>query len=80
MAMVSEDQPVVLMDQDDSESDSDVDLSSYPAELKEAINDIEQEEEIPDDEQWQVLEDIWLKAGEMGESKINKFKKTQKVI
>ncbi|XP_014262621.1 lysine-specific demethylase 4B-like isoform X2 [Cimex lectularius] len=36
-----------------------------PNELKRVIEEIELEEDSPDEEQIQVLEDIWLKAGEM---------------
>lgn len=38
-----------------------------PEDVKKAIEDIEVEDEIPDEQQWQVLEDIWLKAGEIGQ-------------
>ena len=38
----------------------------FPEDVKKAIEDIEMDDEIPDEQQWQVLEDIWLKAGEMG--------------
>lgn len=54
------------------ESDDGVELErdDIPADVKAVMEDIEMEEEVPDDEQWQVLEDIWLKAGEMGEGLI----------
>lgn len=37
-----------------------------PPEVKKVIDELELEEEIPDEQQMEVLEDIWIKAGEMG--------------
>uniref|UniRef100_A0A1B6CJQ5 [histone H3]-trimethyl-L-lysine(9) demethylase n=1 Tax=Clastoptera arizonana TaxID=38151 RepID=A0A1B6CJQ5_9HEMI len=36
-----------------------------PLEVKQVMDELELEEEPPDEEQMEVLEDIWLKAGEM---------------
>lgn len=46
-------------------------LDSYadiPPDVKKVLQDLEMEEieEPPDEQQMEVLEDIWLKAGEMG--------------
>lgn len=38
----------------------------FSEEVKKVIEDMEMDDDIPDEQQWQVLEDIWLKAGEMG--------------
>lgn len=40
-----------------------------PADVKKVLQDLELEEceEQPDEQQLEVLEDIWLKAGELGE-------------
>lgn len=43
--------------------------ADIPADVKKAIQDLEYEEVedvVPDEQQMEVLEDIWLKAGEMG--------------
>ncbi|KAK6621796.1 hypothetical protein RUM44_001603 [Polyplax serrata] len=37
----------------------------FSEEVKKVIEDMEMDDDIPDEQQWQVLEDIWLKAGEM---------------
>lgn len=37
-----------------------------PNEVKRVLEELEMEEDSPDEEQIQVLEDIWLKAGEIG--------------
>lgn len=46
------------------------DEEEIPKEVIQVLDEIENEtdsdEESPDEEQMQVLEDIWLKAGEMG--------------
>lgn len=41
-----------------------------PPDVKKALQDIdfEEMEEAPDEQQLEVLEDIWLKAGEMGKT------------
>uniref|UniRef100_A0A0A9XHP2 [histone H3]-trimethyl-L-lysine(9) demethylase n=1 Tax=Lygus hesperus TaxID=30085 RepID=A0A0A9XHP2_LYGHE len=41
------------------------DEKEIPNEVREVLEEIENEEDSPDEEQIQVLEDIWLKAGEM---------------
>ncbi|CAB0003290.1 unnamed protein product [Nesidiocoris tenuis] len=45
------------------------DESEIPSEVQKVLDEIDDEEddEVPDEEQIQMLEDIWLKAGEMGE-------------
>lgn len=44
-----------------------VNRADIPPDIKKALQDLEFEEiEEPDEQQLQVLEDIWLKAGEMG--------------
>jgi len=45
-----------------------VNQADIPPEVKKALQDLEYEEmdEPPDEQQLEVLEDIWLKAGEMG--------------
>ena len=45
------------------------DDTEIPTELKRVLEELELEEESPDEEQIQVLEDIWLKAGEIGMKK-----------
>lgn len=48
-----------------------VNREDIPANVKKAIEDIELEEmmeEPPDEQQLEVLEDIWLKAEEMGKT------------
>jgi len=44
--------------------------ADIPADVKKAIQDLEYEEveDVPDEQQMEVLEDIWLKAGEMGKT------------
>lgn len=45
-------------------------VEDIPSDVKRVIDEMELEEDsltIPDEEQLEVLEDIWLKAGEMGE-------------
>lgn len=44
--------------------------ADIPADVKKAIKDLEYEEveDAPDEQQMEVLEDIWLKAGEMGKT------------
>lgn len=37
-----------------------------PPDVKKVMEELDLEEEIPDEQQLEVLEDIWLKAGEMG--------------
>lgn len=57
-------------------SSSDIDMedlvnrSDIPADVKKVLQDLEMEEveDPPDEQQLEVLEDIWLKAGEMGKS------------
>ncbi|XP_044577206.1 lysine-specific demethylase 4C-like isoform X2 [Cotesia glomerata] len=36
-----------------------------PADVKKVLQDLELEEDVPDEQQLEVLEDIWLKAGEL---------------
>lgn len=38
-----------------------------PPEVKKVMEEMELEEEVPDEQQLEALEDIWLKAGELGE-------------
>lgn len=38
-----------------------------PPEVKKVMEEMELEEEMPDEQQLEALEDIWLKAGELGE-------------
>lgn len=42
--------------------------SEIPNEVKRVIEELELEDDSPDEEQIQVLEDIWLKAGEISKS------------
>lgn len=37
-----------------------------PPEVKKVMDELELEEEIPDEQQIEALEDIWIKAGELG--------------
>lgn len=39
-----------------------------PLEVKRVMDELDLEDEAPDEEQLEALEDIWLKAGEMGKS------------
>lgn len=45
-----------------------VNRTDIPPDVKQALQDLEfdEVEEPPDEQQLEVLEDIWLKAGEMG--------------
>lgn len=45
-----------------------VNREDIPPDIKKALQDLEfdEMEEPPDEQQLEVLEDIWLKAGEMG--------------
>lgn len=59
-------------DDDDNIDESD----DIPADVKKVIKDIEMEDDglsdhQPDEQQLEVLEDIWLKAGEMGKYQLN---------
>ncbi|XP_063978608.1 lysine-specific demethylase 4A-like isoform X2 [Diachasmimorpha longicaudata] len=49
----------------DLNMDEFVDRADIPPEVKKAIQDLDLEEDQPDEQQLEVLEDIWLKAGEL---------------
>ncbi|XP_015122573.1 lysine-specific demethylase 4A isoform X2 [Diachasma alloeum] len=49
----------------DMNIDEFVDRADIPPEVKKAIQDLDLEEDQPDEQQLEVLEDIWLKAGEL---------------
>ncbi|XP_011313224.1 lysine-specific demethylase 4C-like isoform X2 [Fopius arisanus] len=49
----------------DGNIDEFVDRADIPPEVKKAIQDLDLEEDQPDEQQLEVLEDIWLKAGEL---------------
>lgn len=44
-------------------------LAEIPPDVQKVLEEMELEEEAPDEDTLEVLEDIWLKAGEMGERK-----------
>lgn len=44
-------------------------LAEIPPDVQKVLEEMALEEEEPDEDTLEVLEDIWLKAGEMGERK-----------
>jgi len=42
--------------------------ADIPPDVKKALQELDEIEEPPDEQQLEVLEDIWLKAGEMGKT------------
>jgi jumonji domain-containing protein 2 len=44
-------------------------LDEIPPDVQKVLEEMDLEEEEPDEDTLEVLEDIWLKAGEIGESK-----------
>jgi hypothetical protein len=48
-------------------------LGKMPPDVQKFVKEIDLEGEAPDENTLEVLEDIWLKAGEMGRSKCTIF-------
>ena len=48
-------------------------LGEIPPDVQKVLEEIDLEDEAPDENTLEVLEDIWLKAGEMGRSKCTIF-------
>jgi hypothetical protein len=42
------------------------DLDEIPPDVQKVLEEMDLEEEVPDEDTLEVLEDIWLKAGEIG--------------
>jgi hypothetical protein len=50
-------------------------LGEIPPDVQKVLEEIDLEDEAPDENTLEALEDIWLKAGEMGRSKCTIFAK-----
>jgi hypothetical protein len=48
-------------------------LDEIPPDVQKVLEEMDLEEEVPDEDTLEVLEDIWLKAGEIGKCKSNKL-------